>query len=135
MLAFNTSLFLYAHVSTCIERLCVGLNAYDSITITVRHFVNIICIDCSDQKRSFVSLTSIIITVDLYFNYLYIYKIVLYFFIITNQFQPVTYSVCFKCSVKVIRTPFIWKCHRSRTVNKPSGKLHDAGVLPTPEVC
>lgn len=72
--SFQHSLFLYAHVSTCIERFCVGLTAYDSVTITVRHFVNIICIDCSDQKRSFVSLTSIIITV-----YLYIYNIVVLF--------------------------------------------------------
>lgn len=80
--SFQHSLFLYAHVSTCIERLCVGLNAYDSITITVRHFVNIICIDCSDKKRSFVSLTSVIVTVNLYFNDLYIYKIVFLIFFI-----------------------------------------------------
>lgn len=82
MLAFN-SLFLYARVSTCIEKFCVGLNAYDSITITVRRFVNIICIDCSDQKRSFVSLTSIIITV-----YLHIYNIVVLFNFFSHNYKP-----------------------------------------------
>ncbi len=81
------SLFLYV---SCIERLCVGLNAYDSITITVRHFVNIICIDCSDKKRSFVSLTSVIITVDLYFNYLYIYKQFFWSFLFFHNYKPVS---------------------------------------------
>lgn len=134
MLAFNTVFFYIS----CVYLHCVGLNAYDSETITVRHFVNIICIDCSDQKRSFVSLTSIIVT-SIHILIIYIFTKQLFFFsIITNQFLHCL--ACCKVYIshdrqRLSEPSLIQKCHRSRTVNKPSGKLHDAGVLPTPEVC